>query len=56
MYDDDAIYRITPKGLAILAMIDAGLITNMDDRRFDRFWDEFYNGMINAGYIERGDD
>lgn len=32
MHDDDAIYRITPKGLAILAMIDAGLITNMDDR------------------------
>ena len=56
MYDDDAIYRITPKGLATLAMIDAGLITSTDDRRFYRFWDEFYNGLINAGYIERGDD
>lgn len=56
MTDEEAIYQITPKGIAILAMLDVGLITSMDDKRFDKFWDKFCDGMINAGYVERGDD
>lgn len=56
MMDEEAVYRIAPKGIAILAMLDVGLITSMANKRFDRFWDKFCDGMINAGYVERGDD
>jgi len=56
MMDEEAVYRITPKGIATLAMLDVGLITSMDDKRFNSFWDKFCDGMINAGYVERGDD
>lgn len=51
--DDERAHRITPKGLAWLAMVDAGLLRTREEAGlvFDKFWAEFEAGMREAGYI-----
>lgn len=56
MCDDNTLYRITPKGIAVIAMLDTGLILTTSDARIDKFWDIFEEGMRNAGYVKEGDD
>lgn len=44
-------YVITPKGIAVLAMMQSGLIVHSDDPRFEGFWRMFEEDMKRLGYI-----
>jgi len=44
-------FRITPKGIAALAMIQCGLIQSMDDPRLGGFWTIFSNDMQEHGFV-----
>ena len=47
---EERMYKLTPKGCASVAMLDAGLIKNSDDQRLEVFWDRFAELMWTAGY------
>lgn len=51
--EDNVRYQITPKGLAWLAMKNAGLINDwgVENELFEKFWAEFKAGMVEAGYV-----
>ena len=48
---EEAKYMIAPKGIAVLAMLQCGLIQSMDDPRFEGFWTLFEGDMMRLGYI-----
>lgn len=50
--DDDEIYELTPKGIAIMAMLQTGLVRNSDDPRIEGFWTIFAKTMIEEGYVQ----
>lgn len=45
-------YVLTPKGIAILAMLQTGLVDDMDDPRIEGFWTIFDALMDRHGYVE----
>lgn len=45
-------YVITPKGIALLALIKAGAFANMTNSQFDMFWEDFEASMKQCGYIK----
>lgn len=45
-------YRLTPKGIAVIAMLQTGLVSDMDDPRIDGFWTIFEIIMRGNGYVE----
>lgn len=45
-------YRLTPKGIAVLAMIQTGLIEDMDDPRIEGFWSIFEAIMTRNGWVK----
>ena len=47
---------LTPKGIASLAMLQSGLITDFEDPRFEGFWQLFVTKMIKCGYAEDMED
>lgn len=47
---------ISPKGCAILAMLDAKIIDNVDDERVNDFWRSFQSSMLKCGYIKLKED
>ena len=49
-------YRITPKGIATLAMMQTGLVEDMDDPRIDGFWTIFEAIMTENGYVKEVPD
>ena len=54
--DDDTLYKVTPKGLACLAMLRTGLISSTNDPRLDGFWELFDADMAAAGYTQEVDE
>ena len=48
---DEECYVITPKGIAVLAMIKAGIYANITDEQFEMFWEDFDTSMEECGYI-----
>lgn len=46
---------LTPKGLAVIAIIKSGLLPKVeggwDDSKFNIFWNEFENSLIKKGYL-----
>ena len=52
---NDKTYRIAPKGLAYLAMMEADLLDSYDDIKFKKFWDIFKNRMKKYEYINEED-
>lgn len=44
-------YVITPKGVAVLVLIKAGIYAEITDGQFELFWKEFAKGMKQAGYV-----
>lgn len=50
--DDNVLYKITPKGIASVAMLQCGLINSIEDPRLEGFWTLFEAGMRNSGYIQ----
>lgn len=49
---EDAVYQLTPKGCATLALLQCGLIDDISDPMIDSFFDKFYAIMKTNGYIE----
>lgn len=45
-------YVLTPKGLALEAMLQTGLVTSADDPRVDGFWTIFEASMKRCGYVQ----
>ena len=43
--DDDAVYQLTPKGIACLALLRTGLVESIEDPRIDGFWELFQADM-----------
>lgn len=54
--DDNEMYQITPKGIAILSLLQCGLISDMEDPRVEGFWTLFENGMMKSGYMVEDDE
>jgi hypothetical protein len=50
--DDDAVFKLTPKGCATIALKEAGLIKGIMDPAADLFFDKFQELMKQCGYIE----
>lgn len=42
--------KITPKGLACMAMLDSGIVGTVMDSRCDRFWELFCSYLNTNGY------
>lgn len=49
-------YKITPKGIATLALLQTGLVNEMDDPRIDGFWTIFEAMMRRNEYIMEDTD
>lgn len=56
--DDDERYRLTPRGIALEALLDLDLVPSTEAglRKFNRFWQIFVDDMRKAGYVEGGDE
>jgi len=46
-------YVLSPKGCAVCAMLDAGIIDNINDERIDVFYHEYERLMSLHGYIKK---
>lgn len=51
-YDENEEFVITPKGIFLLALSDAGLIDDLYDRRANAAWKFFEISMAKHGYVE----
>ena len=51
--DREPRYTLTPKGIAALCLISAGMAENIDDPAIDIFWKMFTNDMERFGYVHR---
>ena len=52
---ENEVYMITPKGIAVLALLESGLVTSFEDPRIDGFWKLFEFGMQERGYVKYED-
>jgi len=50
--DEEERFKLTPKGCAIAAMLDVGLVEDLDDTRINPFWILFEHYMKNNHYIK----
>ena len=50
---DDECYRITPKGIAALALLYSNLVDDICDDRIDEFWAQFEEGMRQNNYVHK---
>lgn len=50
--DDNAVYQLTPKGIACLALLRTGLVESIEDPRIDGFWELFQADMDALGYTQ----
>ena len=53
--EDDKRYKITPKGIFLLALQDIGLIEDLDDRRASVAYELFDKRMEECGFIKKED-
>lgn len=51
---EEEIYKLSPKGCAIVALMDAHLLNGRDDSRIEVFWDSFSMLMEKFGYAKEG--
>lgn len=49
--EDGFVYRITPKGCMLLAMMNAGMAEDIDDPRLDEVWADFEHLMSKSHYL-----
>lgn len=52
----EEVYKLTPKGCACAALMDAKLIDSIDDPAVGVFFDSFQRLMAEHGYIQEADD
>ena len=48
----DEKWTLSPKGCAVVALLDAEIINDIDDGRVNKFWRLFQSNMLKHGYIE----
>lgn len=53
-YMEEERYTLTPKGIASLALVNAGFAKSVDDERIDAFWEDFNEMMERFGYTDDG--
>ena len=53
--EENVRYCLSPKGIAMMAAIDAGFVKDIDDEKFELFWSLFHDRMIADGYAEEDD-
>ncbi len=49
-------WKLSPKGCAIAAMLDAKIIDDINDERLNDFWRSFQLSMLKCGYIKLKED
>ncbi len=49
---EEEMFGLTPKGIALVAMMETGLVEDMDDPRIEGFWHIFFSLMERNGYTE----
>lgn len=49
-------WKLSPKGCAIVAMLDSGIIDDINDERVNKFWRLFQSNMLKCGYVELEED
>lgn len=49
-------WKLSPKGCAIAAMLDSGIIDDIDDERVNKFWRLFQLNMLKCGYVKLEED
>lgn len=49
-------WKLSPKSCAIVAMLDSGIIDDIDDERVNKFWRLFQSNMLKRGYIKLEED
>ena len=54
--EDEEMYRITPKGIALFSMLQCGLINSVEEPRFEGFWTLFEAGMRKHDYVQEEDN
>lgn len=54
--DEDTTYLLTVKGIISIAMIESGILDNIDDPRINGFYTLFENYMRKAGYVHDPED
>lgn len=53
---EERVYKLTPKGCASCALLDAGLIESTNDPLIDEFWERFSELMEKFGYVANDND
>ena len=56
MNEEEELYQITPKGIFWLALNKVGLVSDMDDYRYEAAWTIFELMMKQSGYIAEEED
>lgn len=56
MNEKEELYHITPKGIFWLALNKVGLVSDMDDCRYESAWTIFELMMKQSGYIVEEED
>lgn len=46
------LWKLSPKGCAIAAMLDSKIIDDIDDERVNKFWRLFQSNMLKCGYVK----
>ena len=54
--EEDEKYRLTPKGIATVALMQSGLVYDIHDPRIEGFWRLFEQDMRNSEYIVEDDE
>lgn len=49
-------WKLSPKGCAIVAMLDAKIIDDINDERLNDFWRSFQLSMLKCDYIKLKED
>ena len=49
-------WMLTPKGIAVVSLLEAELISDIDDVRAERFWEWFDALMTINGYVKEATD
>lgn len=56
MNEEEELYQVTPKGIFWLALNKVGLVSDMDDCRYEAAWTIFELMMKRSGYIVEEED
>ena len=49
-------WKLSPKGCAVVAMLDSQIIDDINDKRFNKFWRLFQSNMLKCGYVKLEED